>query len=253
MAVNLSDQRRADARGWGPGWQGPESTCQPTKWVELDVLSLNGRLIRFPPHEIRSQNGKLVFEEDVSFGGGVREEIRELVSLLLQVSERRGHLNLQPGWCWGAACRPIKRSDGTLTTTPSNHSWGLALDINAPENPFGGTSHTIDRPMADLWNEFGFRWGGDYSTTKDWMHFEFMGTPADAEAMTEKAHHQLAGEVEELTPEQEKAIKRMATFLDTLTDELGKRVESTETGEDEASPAGAAKRLARTVIEAEEA
>jgi hypothetical protein len=197
----------------------------------------------------------LVFEEDVAFPGSVRTEIRELASLLLQVSERRGYINLQPGWCWGGACRPIKRSDGTLTTTPSNHSWGLALDVNAPDNPFGGTSHTIDRPMADLWNAYGFRWGGDYSTTKDWMHFEFMGTPADAGELTEKARAELAGEVEGLTPEQEDAIKRMTTFIDTLTEELGKRDGRVEEGEAEegAAPAGAAKRVARTVLKAEKA
>ena len=55
------------------------------------------------------------------------------------------------------------------------------------------------------------------------MHFEFMGTPEDANAMTEKARLELAEEVEELTPEQEEAISRMATFLDTLTEKLGKR------------------------------
>ena len=252
MAVDLNDEQRADARGWGPGWQGPGSTCQPSKWVDLDIFSLRGKIIRFPPHQIRSLGGKLVFEEDVSFGNGVRGEIRELVSLLLQVSERRGHINLKPGWCWGASCRAIKRSDGTLTTTPSNHSWGLALDINAPENPFGGSSHTIERPMADLWNEYGFRWGGDYTTTKDWMHFEFMGTPADAKAMTERARNELSEEVEDLTPEQEKAIKRMSAFLDTLTEELGRL--GVDAGEEEkAAPAGAAKRVAKTVLDAEKA
>jgi hypothetical protein len=28
--------------------------------------------------------------------------------------------------------------------------------------------------MPDLWNEYGFRWGGDYSGSKDAMHYEFM-------------------------------------------------------------------------------
>lgn len=105
--------------------------------------------------------------------------------------------------------------------------------------------------MARVWNTYGFRWGGDYPDTKDWMHFEFMGTPTDAKAMTEKARRELAGEVEELKPEQEKAIKRMATFLETLTDELGKRFGEPEPDDGKASPAGAAKRVARTVLKAE--
>jgi hypothetical protein len=245
MAVNLNDSRRADDRGWGPGWP----NCDTSKWVELEVLSPAGKVVRFPAHKVHSKNGKLEFEEEVTFGGSVREEIREHVSLLLQASERRGFINLQPGWCWGGACRAIKRSDGTLTSTPSNHSWGLALDINAPENPFGGSSHTIERPMADLWNDYGFRWGGDYSTTKDWMHMEFMGSREDAKEMAEKARKELAQEVDELTPEQEKAIQRMGTFLDTLADELGK-VEQKE-GKEDASPVGAAKRVARVVLDSE--
>jgi D-alanyl-D-alanine carboxypeptidase-like protein len=247
MTVDLNDPRRADARGWGSGW--PE--CDRSRWIELDVLSLKGRVVKLPAHKVRSQKGTLVFDEDVDFPGSVREEIRELLSLLLQVSERRQHINLQPGWCWGAGCRAIKRPDGTLTDTPSNHSWGLAVDINAPENVFGGSTHTIPEAMARLWNTYGFRWGGDYPATKDWMHFEFMGTPTDAKAMTEKARRELAGEVEELTPEQEKTIKRMATFLDTLTDTLGKRSGEPEPEDDVASPAGAAKRVATTVLKAE--
>lgn len=248
MTIDLNDSRRADERGWGPGW--PD--CDESLWVELDVLSLRGRLIRFPAFEIKSQNGKLVFGEEVGFGG-VRQELRELVSLLLQVSERRGLVNLQPGWCHGAMCRAIKRSDGTLTDVPSNHSWGLAIDINAPMNPLGGTTHTIPEEMGRLWNTYGFRWGGDYTGTKDWMHFEFMGTPEDATAMTERAIAELAQEVDELTPEQEEAIKRMATFLDTLTGELG-RVAGEEPADGEepaATPAGAAKRVAKTVLQAE--
>lgn len=185
----------------------------------------------------------------MEFPGSVHAEIRELVSLLLQVSERRGYINLQPGWCWGGGCRAIKRSDGTLTDTPSNHSWGLALDINAPENVFGGTTHTIPVAMARLWNTYGFRWGGDYPGTKDWMHFEFMGRPADAKAMTQEAREELAEEVDGLTPEQEETIRRMAKFLDTLTDQLGRLgADDDEAG---AVPAGAAKRVARAVLKAE--
>lgn len=246
MGVNLDDSRRADARGWGPGW--PD--CDRSSWVPLSILSIEGKLVRLPSHRVRSDAGNLVFEEEVEFPGSVREEIHELVSLLLQVSERRRHINLQPGWCWGGGCRAIKRADGTLTDTPSNHSWGLALDINAPENVFGGSTHTIPTAMARLWNGYGFRWGGNYPDTKDWMHFEFMGTPAEARAMTEKAREELAQEVEGLTPEQEQAIRRMSTFLDTLTETLG-RLGAEKDEDSEALPAGAAKRVARAVLKAE--
>jgi hypothetical protein len=115
---------------------------------------------------------------------------------------------------------------------------------------FGGATHTIPEAMARLWNDYGFRWGGDYPGSKDWMHFEFMGTPQDARAMTEKARLELTEEVDELTPEQEKAIARMADFLDTLVERLGKKGE-TGTKDDEATPSGAANRIATTVLKAE--
>jgi D-alanyl-D-alanine carboxypeptidase len=246
VGVDLDDGRRADARGWGPGW--PD--CDRTSWVPLSILSLKGRMIRLPAHRLRADRGRLVFEEEVDFPGSVRGEIRELVSLLLQVSERRAYINLQPGWCWGGGCRAIKRPDGSFTDTPSNHSWGLALDINAPENVFGADTHTIPGDMGRLWNRYGFRWGGDYPGAKDWMHFEFMGTPREARSMTEKARDELAEEVEGLTPEQERAINRMAIFLDTLTEELG-RVEANDDAVKRASATGAAKRVAKAVLERE--
>jgi hypothetical protein len=176
--------------------------------------------------------------EKVDAPGGVRREIHDLVLILLHESERRGYINLHDGWCWGGACRPIKTSSGTLTQTPSNHSWGLALDLNAPENVFGGSTHKIPTAMARLWNEYGFRWGGDYSGTKDWMHFEFMGTPDDARAMTEKAKRELGGD--ELTNEEQQILKEAKEFLDTLRGRL-------KPGPDKATPTGAAERTAAAV------
>lgn len=176
MGVNLSDPRRADARGWGPGW--PNS--QAGRMVGLNVSG-------------------------VSFPAGVREELRDLVVLLLEESEARGYVTLHPGWCWGFADRPIKTASGGYTNTPSNHSWGIAIDVNAPVNGFGSSSHTIPQAMASLWNDYGFRWGGNYSGTKDWMHFEFMGTPGDARDMTEKARREL--EDVALTDDQKEAMQ----------------------------------------------
>jgi hypothetical protein len=116
----------------------------------------------------------------VGFPGGVHREVAPLMRAMLLRSIQAGWVALHDGWCWGYANRPIKTSNGGFTETPSNHSWGLAIDVNAPENPFGGTSHKIPEAMGDFWEAAGFRWGGHYSSTKDWMHFEFMGTPEDA-------------------------------------------------------------------------
>jgi hypothetical protein len=67
------------------------------------------------------------------------------------------------------------------TTTWSNHSWGLAADFNAGTNEYGWNA-TTDMPdgTSATAKRLGMRWGGDYTGKKDGMHFEFMGTPADA-------------------------------------------------------------------------
>jgi D-alanyl-D-alanine carboxypeptidase len=150
----------ADAtdRGWGQGWP----HCQTDKIVPLTV-------------------------KRCSFPAGVRREIKELATILLEETERRGY-HLHPGWCWGFSCRPIT---GT-TTVPSNHSWGLALDINAPSNPYGPVLHT-DMPswMPRLWARYGFRWGGTYSGNKDAMHFEYVKSRSSVARYTRKARREL--------------------------------------------------------------
>lgn len=196
MAVNLNDWRNATQRGWGPMWP----NCDTSRWVALEVLSLRGgRKVRFPAHRVDDAGQ---FSEEVGFPGGIRTELRELAELLLRESEIRAYINLEPGWCWGAACRPIKKPGGGLTTTPSNHSAATAIDINAPTNGFGASTHTIPVQMGRLWNRYGWRWGGDYAGTKDWMHFEFMGTPEDARRMLARARADGIGRTEQEVEDQ---------------------------------------------------
>jgi D-alanyl-D-alanine carboxypeptidase len=56
------------------------------------------------------------------------------------------------------------------TTTLSNHSFGLAFDLNVPGNQ-RGTVGEIDRRVVAVFERWGFTWGGDWSWT-DPMHFE---------------------------------------------------------------------------------
>lgn len=139
----------AASRGWGPGWP----NCQTGTIVTLKRA--DG--LRLP----------------------VRRELAPLIAWLIDETERRGY-DVRPDWTWGYACRAIRGS-----SRPSNHSWGLAVDINAPKNPMGPKLIT-DMPawMVDLWQAHGFRWGGSYQTRPDAMHYEFMGTPADAARYT---------------------------------------------------------------------
>lgn len=53
----------------------------------------------------------------------------------------------------------------------SNHAFGAAIDLNAEENGFNAKS-TIPLPVIAAFKRQGFRWGGDYRSRKDPMHFE---------------------------------------------------------------------------------
>lgn len=211
MAIDLISPARADQRGWGPGWP----NCQTELWVPLEIMDRRGRIVQFRQHRLVAdsrERGGFRFEE-IPFPGGVRVEIHELLTLLLLECDLRGYDLMDPG-CWGAGCRDIKRPDGTTTGTPSNHSYGLALDINAPANPnqtWTGTL-TTDMPpwMPELFNDFGFRWGGHYprlgGATADAMHYEFCGTPRDAAELTVRARRELGG-IDDMTPEQIAKLK----------------------------------------------
>ena len=55
----------------------------------------------------------------------------------------------------------------------SLHTWGIAIDLNVPEN-LRGTEGQIDRRVVAIFKKWGFAWGGDWSWT-DPMHFEMAG------------------------------------------------------------------------------
>jgi hypothetical protein len=52
---------------------------------------------------------------------------------------------------------------------PSAHSYGIAIDINAAENPLGGESK-FSEEFIKCFEWAGFRWGGTFGR-KDPMHF----------------------------------------------------------------------------------
>lgn len=146
----------AEDRGWGRGW--PD--CRRDDLVDIGA----GR-------------------DNVAFPAGIRRGVAGLFTAFLDEFDNDVE-KLQPGWCWGFACRAIRG-----TNRPSNHSWGLAVDVNAPLHPMGqsGTfSRSGARRCRQLAGQYMLRWGGDYTRRPDEMHFEFMGTPQDAERLAER-------------------------------------------------------------------
>ena len=81
--------------------------------------------------------------------------------------------------------RGIKKLDGSISNVLSKHSWGIALDINPGEHPFGTRYKDLDKnkrmpiEFVRIMEECGFRWGNEFRNA-DPMHFEFAVYPPNA-------------------------------------------------------------------------
>lgn len=135
----------------------------------------------------------------------INAAIADLVATLLDLTELAGY-DLIPGQCWGFARRKVAG-----TNVWSTHAWGLAVDLNAPSNWRGGRGDIPDH-VVDMWENNGFAWGGMWLHT-DPMHFEFMGTPADARAITARLREFLTPTPAQPAPTTEENDMRM--LIDT--------------------------------------
>jgi hypothetical protein len=122
------------------------------------------------------QTGRLV---TVSAGGRrwtLRREVAPIFAHFIDEIVGRGY-RISAGQLddWSFACRAIAG-----TRTPSNHSWGLAVDINSLTNPmtFDGRLVTdMPRWVVECATAHGLNWGGNYGgAKKDAMHFEWLGS-----------------------------------------------------------------------------
>lgn len=117
----------------------------------------------------------------------VNKRVAVLVKMLVRDLEAARGKPFRAGWCWGYAPRLVRGSSSVW----SNHAWGLAIDLDAPQNGMGDPGlGTMPKDAGAIARRYGFRWGGSvavggsYITRPDPMHFEFMGTPAQALALT---------------------------------------------------------------------
>lgn len=88
---------------------------------------------------------------------------------------------------WGFAYRPIRG----YATGLSNHSSGTAEDLNATDHPLGrdGTFSEVEVVQIHRFLERYqgcIRWGGDYRSRKDEMHFEIDRDIAACEAVARR-------------------------------------------------------------------
>lgn len=113
----------------------------------------------------------------------VRAEIAPLLIGFADEFNRKVE-RLVVGWNWGYAYRPV-----VGTTSPSFHAAAIAIDLNAPLHPLGkaGTFNQTQRATINvLCKKYGLRWGGNYISRKDEMHFEVILGRSDALALVRR-------------------------------------------------------------------
>lgn len=121
----------------------------------------------------------------ITLNGGAKVPVHPKVvaaANALNTALVKANYKARPGYTSSYNCRAI-----TGGTKKSLHSYGIAIDINSDKNPYGKTLIT-DMPASmvaaikkirtkngrQVW-----RWGGDYTTNHDAMHFEIICSQAD--------------------------------------------------------------------------
>lgn len=155
----------ADRRGWGRGWPQNNSAKMVTVRAARSGIALS-----------------------------VHREIAPILQFCIDTIEARGHLfdygPTDVNDDWGYANRPIRG-----TSIPSNHSWGLAVDLDAQVWTQGQRTRRPPQWVDDIFAKYRFDNGAPWSNP-DPMHYEFNGTPADARFLVAS----LAGHAVEKTP-----------------------------------------------------
>ena len=108
----------------------------------------------------------------VEFAGRVHRDVHGLFTALLDelVPLIPGGL-MTPG-CWGFSASSV-----TVGGSRSFHTYGVAIDLNAPANPMYARArptgaHALPPAASAVARKYGCEWGGDWSYPQDWMHIE---------------------------------------------------------------------------------
>ena len=149
---------------------GPVAAARAAELLPLDSpTSPNGWPVSATAATIGVRTAKVV-------GTNVSLSVRQDIAgqMLLHVA-RRFHQLVEPleVGCWGYAYRANVNS----TSSWSNHASATAIDLNAPRHPNGAAGTFTPQQVTAIRRILEecrgtVRWGGDYSRTKDEMHFE---------------------------------------------------------------------------------
>ncbi|OPZ65805.1 MAG: hypothetical protein BWY85_00295 [Firmicutes bacterium ADurb.Bin506] len=104
----------------------------------------------------------------------VHHDVATILQRIVDEAEARG-FNFVKGTCWGYNNRPVRG-----TRTASDHSWGIAVDINATAYPQGQSRKVPPTWLVRLFEAYHFEWGGLWRNP-DPMHFAYGKTRNDAQ------------------------------------------------------------------------
>lgn len=149
-----------EALGWGnPGAEGSDAAAR-----------------------FRANHIKTLRHRGIALPTNANPDWQYVITVLVEFLERLGHDFSDVRDDWGYANRDVRGNPGSK----SMHAWGLAVDLDAVSNPRGPrrTTFPVTRTRA-LCKALGLRWGYDFTTTPDAMHFELAPgiTPAKLKAI----------------------------------------------------------------------
>jgi len=131
-------------------------------------------------------DNQVVPGSNVHLAPGVRKG--DVATVLFWVAEQF-HKNVEPlvsGKCGGYCYRPIRGASAL-----SNHASGTAIDLNWGKHVLGAKGTFSAKQVKEIRKILAFcegvvRWGGDYHSRKDEMHFEINGSLAQVEKVAKK-------------------------------------------------------------------
>ena len=95
----------------------------------------------------------------------VHKLAHEQLLAVFQTIDERGQLNVIKTCAGTFNPRLRKPTSGVVSRLPSNHAFGIAIDLNEDDPGFGDSV----APVAPIFQAFGFAWGKSFN---DSMHFE---------------------------------------------------------------------------------
>lgn len=125
----------------------------------------------------------------------VHKELADIFKLFCALCPAKGFPLERIQDDWGYNYRPIRGYEEEWRRTHdlrylSNHSWGSAIDLNATQNPMtnDGVVHgNVPKEVIGVAFGLGISWGGFYAhKRKDPMHWEWLGTVAEARQKTKE-------------------------------------------------------------------